>query len=86
MSLRTPERCLEASGGHCMPKRRENRATGSTVSRIRSIAKTCSYTRGSAAVPMVVLPPWTDKVLSRSKRGARTVVRGIGGRNPQEEL
>ena len=52
-----------------MPKRRENRAIGFIVSTIRSIAKTCSYTGGIAAVQMVVAPAWTDKVLSRSKRG-----------------
>ena len=48
-----------------MPKRRENRAIGFIVSTISSIAKTCSYTRGIAAVQMVVPPAWTDKVLSR---------------------
>ena len=69
-----------------MPKRRENRAIGFIVSTIRSIAKTCSYTRGIAAVQMAVVPAWTDKVLSRSKRGARRVAGGIGGRNPEEDL
>ena len=67
-----PQELRKGSGsfrGHCMPKRRENRATGFTVSTTRSIAKTCSHTRGIAAVPMAVVPAWTGKVLSRLRQG-----------------